>query len=399
MSQYFQNRVNRTLDNLVRENIRLFHLNVPSFQFFGCAGFGACIVWMLLLANFQALPLRVALIIAAGVGGAFSSLSMLTKIITGGERLVYYHHMIAGLGITLLLLHTLDQPVLPYLDITILSVGIFLACCRVGCLMVGCCHGRPYHWGVCYRAEHAAAGFAPYYTGVRLFPIQAVESAWVFCIAVAGSVLLLDGRPPGTALAWYIITYASGRFVFEFLRGDPQRGYFGGFSEAQWISLFLMVFVGVVEIAGALPFYAWHLAATACIALTMIAIASHHHFRPSPHYRLLQPRHISEFASILARIDDNARAGTQTANAARRGHVLVGTTSLGIQLSAGTLHGSDGCLQHYTCSCAGTPLNRQAAEILVSLLRQLRHRSSMIDIIERKAGIFHLVVHPTEDAI
>ena len=106
--------------------------------------------------------------------------------------------------------------------------------------MVGCCHGRPHRWGVCYREEHAAVGFTPYFVGVRLFPIQAVESLWVFCIVTTGVTFVLNGRPAGAALAWYVVTYDLGRFCFEFLRGDPDRPYLWGFSQPQWISLLLM---------------------------------------------------------------------------------------------------------------------------------------------------------------
>ena len=42
----------------------------------------------------------------------------------------------------------LELPVLPYLDLTCLGLGIFLVCGRQGCLMVGCCHGKPCGWGI-----------------------------------------------------------------------------------------------------------------------------------------------------------------------------------------------------------------------------------------------------------
>src|SRR5439155_22019386 len=98
-----------------------------------------------------------------------------------------YHHEIDVMINAALLLWLLGQPLLPYLDLTILGIGMFLACGRVGCLMVGCCHGRPHSWGVRYKQEHADAGFAPYYVGVRLFPIQAVESLWVLSIVIVGN--------------------------------------------------------------------------------------------------------------------------------------------------------------------------------------------------------------------
>ena len=71
---------------------------------------------------------------------------------TGEERIIYYRHEIAVMVVAALLLWLLRQPLLPYLDVTILGIGMFLTCGRMGCFMVGCCHGRPHDWGVCYRA-------------------------------------------------------------------------------------------------------------------------------------------------------------------------------------------------------------------------------------------------------
>lgn len=74
----------------------------------------------------------------------FFVLVMLTKIVTGGASIVYCHHEIAVVIASVLLLKLLHQPVLSYLDVTSLGIGIFLVCGRVSCLMVGCGHGRPH---------------------------------------------------------------------------------------------------------------------------------------------------------------------------------------------------------------------------------------------------------------
>jgi prolipoprotein diacylglyceryltransferase len=197
---------------------------------------------------------------------------MSTKIITGEERLIYYHQEIAVMVMAAIFLKITNQPLLPYLDITILGIGTFLFCGRVGCLMVGCCHGRPHQWGVCYRKEHADVGFTHYYVGIRLFPIQAVESLWVFGIVVVGVILIVSGRPHGEALAWYVINYDIGRFIMEFFRGDPERPYYLGYSQGQWISIILMGIVVWGELAGILAFHAWHAIATFMIITMMIII-------------------------------------------------------------------------------------------------------------------------------
>src|SRR2546423_11236515 len=207
----------------------------------------------------------------------------------------------AVMSVAALLLWLVRQPILRYLDATLLGVGIFLACGRIGCLMVGCCHGRPHSWGVCYRQEHAAAGFESCYVGVRLFPSQALESVWVFSIVLVGSLLVLSHHQPGTALAWYVITYDIGRFSFEFMRGDAERPYLWGFSEAQWVSIMLMCVLVCLEFFGVLPFQLWHLVATVCVAVIMVVVALRRRLRKIPMHELLHPYHVKEIAEVLRR--------------------------------------------------------------------------------------------------
>src|SRR5215467_6093505 len=112
---------------------------------------------------------------------------MVAKILTGEESFVYLREMIPIFASIAGILHLIHYPVLAYLDVTILCGGAFLAFGRLGCLSVGCCHGRPSRWGVRYGQSHAECGFPPHYVGVRLFPIQAVESVFVFCLVVIGT--------------------------------------------------------------------------------------------------------------------------------------------------------------------------------------------------------------------
>src|SRR4030095_14367841 len=217
---------------------------------------------------------------------------------------------IAVVAVAALTLRLLDQPVLRYLDATILGVGLFLACGRMGGLRVGCCHGRPARCGVRYRSKHAAAGFAPYYVGVRLFPVQAVESLWVLGVVLAGSASILSGQAPGEALAWYGVTYNVGRFCFEFVRGDPERPYYWGFSQPQWISLILMLVIVVAELSGGLPFHTWHIGATAMMVVTMIAVFAKRRFQKIAKHRLLHPHHVKEVAEAVESVSNLTTEGS-----------------------------------------------------------------------------------------
>jgi hypothetical protein len=273
--------INTALDRLVRPEIHFLSRSWSSFQVCGSTGLAFAFLLSMGLVLARGLSPWTMVAITLAASATFLALAMLTKVLTGEERLTYYYHMIVVLITTGLLLMLLRQPVLPYLDITLLGVGVFLAFGRVGCLMVGCCYGRPSSNGVCYRSEHAEAGFTGV-VGARLLPIQAIESLWVGLIVLVGCAQVLDGAPAGTALAWYVMTYALGRFCFEFLRGDLERPYALGFSEAQWTSLAMTGLMGGLELTGQLPRHAWQIALAALILLAMVAIRFGRH-RPLNH--------------------------------------------------------------------------------------------------------------------
>jgi hypothetical protein len=387
-------RFDTGLDRLVRPTIRLLHRPRSAFQVCGYTGLALAITLAMTLVVWQGLsPLVMAAVILSAMG-TFLALAMVTKIIVGEERLIYYHHEIAVMVVAALLLWGLGQPILPYLDATILGVGTFLVCGRVGCLMVGCCHGRPYTWGVCYRDEHEAAGFAPYLVGVRLFPIQAVESLWVLGTVGVGVALVLRGRAPGEALAWYVIMYDVGRFCFEFVRGDPSRPYRGGFSEAQWTSLLLMLFVVAAEGHDILPFHAWHLAATAVLVLVMIAVAVNRRLCRTAKHRLLHPRHIRELAEALELVSPLSVEGEPLPSTyATPAAMHLACTSLGIQLSAGRVAEADDSIDHYTFSSQEDVMTPEAAGTLAGLILRLRHSATSSELIEGNQGVFHLLIH------
>ncbi|HEU0014019.1 MAG TPA: prolipoprotein diacylglyceryl transferase family protein, partial [Longimicrobium sp.] len=296
----------------------------------------------------------------------------------GREKLVYYHQEIAILLATGLAAWAMGLPVLPCLDAAALGVGAFLACGRVGCLMVGCCHGRPHPWGVRYRPEHARAGMAAHWTGVRLFPVQLVESAWVAAAVVAGAAMVLRGAPPGAAFAWYVVAYDVGRFLFEFARGDTDRPYHAGFSQAQWLSLALTCGVGAAELGGWLPLAAWHVAAGPAIALAMAAVALRRRMDGGRH-RLLHPRHLDELARLLA---------AAPAVGQGQGPVPVARTSLGVRLSSGAADG----VRHHTLSRPGAALTPAEARALAGAVARLDGGAP--EVVPGPPGIHHVIVRP-----
>jgi prolipoprotein diacylglyceryltransferase len=243
-----------------------------SFQACGYIGLAFAIGLAMALVWHQGLSYWIMITIILTAVLTFLALAAWSEFRTGKPRLIYYRYLLAALGWVAALLFALGYPLLPYLDVTILGIGLFVVCGRIGCLMVGCCHGRPHGWGVTYSKESATADFPEHLVGVRLFPVQAVESFWVLAIVLAGVVQVIGGQPSGSALSSYVVAYGLGRFGFEFLRGDHLRHYFCGVSEAQWTSLITTAAVVTAEQYGALPARSWHPLVSACMVTAILIV-------------------------------------------------------------------------------------------------------------------------------
>lgn len=390
--------LNSNLDKLARPNFHILRRPWSAFQVCGYSGLSLAFFLVMALALNGGLSVVVVGMITLAAAGTFFGLVMVTKIITGEEQIIYYHHEIAVMVVIGILLWLTGQPILPYLDMTILGIGTFLVCGRVGCLMVGCCHGRPSRWGVCYRDEHAAAGFPSCFVGVRLFPIQLVESFWVLCIVIVGTTFVLRGYPAGTALAWYVVAYDLGRFCFEFARGDTDRPYYRDFSQAQWISVILLFGIVWAEMSGVLPFHAWHIGATVVVLLTVVGVSLKRRLDKTTRYQLLHPYHIEQLAEAVERVTDLAmRRPAVTRPSLMTTDIEVGCTSLGVQVSTSRIKDVAGNISHYALSFRKGELTEEAAKALADLILRLRPHSGSTDLLKRDRGVFHLLIHPLND--
>ena len=113
----------------------------------------------------------------------------------------------------------------------------FGAIARLGCFLVGCCHGHPttLPWGVVYPAWSAAGRL--YGPDVAVHPSPLYEAALLIAIA-AGLAWPGTTRPVAKA-AGALAAYLIARFGLDFLRGDAVR--YEGLSPAQWLALGLIV--------------------------------------------------------------------------------------------------------------------------------------------------------------
>lgn len=76
--------------------------------------------------------------------------------------------------------------------------------------------------------------------GVRLFPVQGIESAGLFVLFIVLSILALRNHGKRVHVV-YFIAYALLRFILEFFRGDTERGMLGFLSTSQIIGIGLIL--------------------------------------------------------------------------------------------------------------------------------------------------------------
>jgi prolipoprotein diacylglyceryltransferase len=379
------------METLIQPIVSSLGRTWTSFRLCGYVGLGLAFVLTSVLTVQRGMSIWVMWGVALASVGAFLALAMATKVLTGVESLTYYHHVVAVLAITAVVLHIANQPVLPYVDLTILGVGLFTACGRIGCLMVGCCHGRPARWGVRYGVEHAATGFPGYLVDVPLFPVQAVESLLLLAIVAVGAALLATGARSGDILTWYIVAYGVFRFCLEFARGDAVRLYLIGFSQAQWTSLILVCLVVSGELTGRLPLHRAHpiVAVGLCGALLLVAVTRARD--GVGRFRLLHPRHVKEIAEALEHLSPNAHDPHHTSRKPSAPNITVARTSLGILLSADAVSTPRGTVEHWAISSEDGALDDAAARLLAELIARLQNVGEDWRLVDGREGVFHIV--------
>lgn len=125
---------------------------------------------------------------------------------------------------------------LTYFDLTAPSIAFAQAFGRIGCFLAGCCYGK--ETGCSLGVEFHNSPFAP--NNVRIHPTQLYSSIGDFIIGIILLIFASKERKRGQVGGLYMILYSIGRFMVEFLRGDP-RGDVWIFSTSQFICLFVLL--------------------------------------------------------------------------------------------------------------------------------------------------------------
>jgi phosphatidylglycerol:prolipoprotein diacylglycerol transferase len=133
-----------------------------------------------------------------------------------------------------------------YFDIAAVIVPVTIFFVRLGCLLAGCCYGKPTDFFIrlTFRDAGSAAGY--YYPGV---PLHATQPYFMLNAVIMGVILYLIYRYRkfhGQVLASFLIYYGISRFFIEFLRGDADRGLcFGGYLSTGQIAMIFSFCAGV----------------------------------------------------------------------------------------------------------------------------------------------------------
>jgi phosphatidylglycerol:prolipoprotein diacylglycerol transferase len=150
---------------------------------------------------------------------------------------VFYGGLIAAVVVALLYLHRHKMPLWPTTDVFAPGIALGHVVGRFGCLMAGCCFGRPASvpWAITFRNPAALPQGTP--LGVPLHPTQLYEAGAEALILAFLLVFERRGRPfPGRTFWSYMLLYGISRLIIEVYRGDSRGMVFGVLSTSQFVS-------------------------------------------------------------------------------------------------------------------------------------------------------------------
>ncbi len=162
-----------------------------------------------------------------------------TIVRSGG---VFYGGLLLSVGVAFWFMRRHSLPIWATCDAFAPGIALGQAVGRVGCLMAGCCYGRPTElpWGITFANPLAASNVGTP-LGVSLHPTQLYESG--AALIILALLLVAERRGlgfPGRTFWSYLLLYSMARFGIEFFRGDPRGVVFDLLSTSQFVSVLLI---------------------------------------------------------------------------------------------------------------------------------------------------------------
>jgi len=202
---------------------------------------------------------------------SYDSVASWFDLRSGG--LVAYGGFLGGFVSALTFWRIKKIPLLPFADIAVPTLGSGLMLTRVGCYLYGCDYGRPlegsapgwlqsagtfpkwdsdaYPAFACVQTINGSPAYqhhlqeypdlmADRLSSLAVHPTQIYESVAGLLLFIFATWLLTHRKFRGQVLVSLAALYGLWRFLIEYLRDDPERGFAFGFSTSQLISLALI---------------------------------------------------------------------------------------------------------------------------------------------------------------
>jgi phosphatidylglycerol:prolipoprotein diacylglycerol transferase len=163
---------------------------------------------------------------------------LLSLVRAGG---VFYGGLLAALFVGLWLVKRYKLPAWSTADMIAPGIAVGHIVGRLGCLLAGCCYGRPTDvpWAITFKDPIAAVNVGTP-LDVPLHPTQLYDAGAEALILIVLLITERRGRGfPGRTFWLYMLLYAVSRFVIEFYRGD-ERGMAWGMSTSQLVAVVLV---------------------------------------------------------------------------------------------------------------------------------------------------------------
>jgi phosphatidylglycerol:prolipoprotein diacylglycerol transferase len=163
---------------------------------------------------------------------------LLSLVRAGG---VFYGGLLGALGVAYFLVRRYKLNLWTTADLMAPGIALGHVIGRMGCLLAGCCYGRPTDvpWGIVFTNPAAAANVGTP-LGIALHPTQLYDAGAELLIMVVLLATERRGRPyPGRTFWLYMLLYAISRFIVEIYRGDD-RGMLMGLSTSQAVSVVVL---------------------------------------------------------------------------------------------------------------------------------------------------------------
>lgn len=368
--------------------LRIGGLRLSTFRVCGAAGLTSGIGLAILVArHLQFSPYLFLASVAGALAGTFVVM-IAGFILTGGDGLVRSRCEVSSFIAVWMTSLCAKSHVLSSLDLSALVLAVFIAFAKLGCFAAGCCHGRPHRHGVTYGTRHFEAGCWASIVGIRIFPLQLIESFFMFVLTLFLSWILTVDPRSGKALTAYILLCGIARVWLDELRGDPGRISFFGFSEAQWT--FLAGNIGLLysDHLGFLKLnrWEWIIAIATISSFFVLALVRCIDSRRT----LFSPEHLWETVSALQHLERLISDIPQTKGIEASSLHMMQTTA-GLQIAGSRADWAGQGKRHYSVSKPGDELPRHVAYRIARLIRASSSGNASYSMIAGSPGVYHIV--------